>query len=108
MKPAELLGWSGTGFHVLCIVVLVVAVAVYGKRVGGLGPWLVGLVGIFDLVLTLAYTIVLMTMRGAHLSFRTMDSVYDALRLVDVLLTLLSAGLLVLGFAMMRKRPATS
>ena len=108
MKPAELLGWSGTGFHSLCIVMLLVAVAIYAKRIGGVGPWLVGLVGVFDLLLTLAYTLVLMTMREAHASFRTMDSVYDVLRVVDVLLTLLSAGLVLLGFAMMRKRPVAS
>ena len=108
MRPAELLGWSGTGFHALCIVALLVAVAVYARRIGGFGPWLVGLVGIFDLVLTLAYTVVLMTMRGASVSFRTMESVYDALRVGDVLLTLLSAGLVLLGFAMMRKRSVAS
>ena len=103
MMVGQLFGWSGMAFHVLCVIALVVAVAIYAKRIGGLGPWLVGVVAVLDLFVTMAYGLVTMTMRGGAVSYKTIESTYDALGVVDLMLTLLSAALVVAGFAMMRK-----
>jgi hypothetical protein len=100
------LGWVGAAFHLLCVTALVLAVAVYAKRIGGVGPWLVGLVGLFDLVLTLAFTLLNVMSSAAHIGYSELESVYTALGVVDLLSTLISAAVVVAGFAMMRKPPA--
>ncbi len=102
---ASVLGWSTNAFHLLCVLALLLAVALYAKRIGGFGPWLVGAVAFIDAALSLAYLLFSITTRFVHLGWRMVDQLYSALSVVDILLTIVCSALAIAGFAMMRRPP---
>ncbi len=104
----SVLGFATNGLHVLCILAVLAASFVYARRIGGAGPWLLGLFAFIDATLTIAYLLFSMMTRTAHLGFRAVDNLYTALSAADIMLTVVGAGLVAVAFAMMRRPAARS
>jgi hypothetical protein len=95
--------WLGFLFSSACAVAMIVALAIYAKRIGGAGPWLLMTIPLFDVMMRVAFRLTSMTMRHGASSFAQLEATYDALEIVDLMLTLISTAIVVLGVALMRK-----
>jgi hypothetical protein len=80
------------GFVLVC--------ALYAKRIGGFGPWLVASVGAIDALLILAYRVLSMLGRGSSSMFEIERSLMFV-QLGDAFFTFLSAIAALVGFALM-------
>ncbi len=80
------------GFVLVC--------ALYAKRIGGFGPWLIASVGAIDALLILAYRVFSMVGRGSESMFELEHSLMF-IQLGDAFLTFLSAIAALVGFALM-------
>lgn len=78
----------------------VLACALYAKRIGGFGPWLVASVGAIDALLLLAYRAHSLIGRGTGSTFEYERS-YMFMAFGDGFFTALSAIAALVGFALM-------
>ena len=81
------------GFTVVC--------ALYAKRIGGVGPWLVASVGAVDVLLILMFRAHAMMGRDPESSFADYERDMLLLESIDAMMTFTSAILALIGFALM-------
>ena len=79
----------------------VAACALHAKRIGGVGPWLVASVGVFDALLLLMFRVRFMMGRDPTESFNDYERGMLVLESIDFLFTFVSALLALVGFWMM-------
>jgi hypothetical protein len=78
----------------------VLACALYAKRIGGAGPWLVASVGVIDALLVLAYRVHSLIGRGTGSMFEYERSL-TFIELGDGFLTVISGIIALVGFALL-------
>ena len=78
----------------------VIACALYAKRIGGVGPWLVASIGAIDALLILAYRVHRMLGPGAGSMFEYERSL-TFIELGDAFFTVLSGIVALVGFGLM-------
>lgn len=107
-----MISWAAFAIHALLAFGLVFAAFAYARRIGGFGPWLLAVPPMLDVLTSAVYRVASATMlasyRGGHGTMARMESVFTALRLMDVGFTLLGAILIVCAFVLMRASPAAA
>lgn len=96
----DFVSWLGFFVNMGAAGGFVLACALYAKRIGGVGPWLVASVGAIDALLILMFRVIRMMGRPSDpfVNFELRMLMLDS---VDAFFTMLSAILVLVGFALM-------
>ena len=101
----SLVSWLGFLANVGAAGGFVLVCALYAKRIGGAGPWLVASVGVIDALLMLMFRVHAMMGRDPTRSFSDYEREMLVLDSIDMLMTLGSALLALVGFALLMPKP---
>jgi len=93
--------WLGFLVNMTCAGGFVLVCALRAKRIGGVGPWLVASIGAIDALLILMFRIHSLMGRDPTASFMDFERNMLLLESFDMLFTMLSAILALVGFALM-------
>lgn len=100
----EVLSWLNTGFHTLLVLAFIVICFVNAKRIGMAGATLLVVVAFLDVAQVCTFRVGMIAMRTAG-GYGAMDSFFTAMGVLNVLSSLVAAGLVVAAMALLRKRP---
>jgi hypothetical protein len=93
--------WLGFLVNIAVAGGFVLVCALRAKRIGGIGPWLVASIGVIDALLLLVFRVHALMGRDPTASFADIERNMLVLEGFDMLFTMLSAVLALVGFALM-------